>query len=39
MQGAWLTAFTAVDWLALIWFLVCWFGYGWVVEHGPGGTI
>ncbi|MBN8284758.1 DUF599 domain-containing protein [Zoogloea sp.] len=39
MQGAWLTAFTAVDWLALTWFLACWFGYGWVVEHGPGGSM
>ncbi|MBN9697396.1 MAG: DUF599 domain-containing protein [Zoogloea sp.] len=39
MQGVWLTAFSPVDWLALVWFLACWFGYGWAVEHGPGGTM
>ncbi|MBL8434772.1 MAG: DUF599 domain-containing protein, partial [Zoogloea sp.] len=22
----------------MAWFLVCWFGYGWIVEHGPLGS-
>jgi uncharacterized membrane protein len=38
MNGAWLQAFTAVDWFALGWFICCWFGYGWICEHGPKGA-
>lgn len=39
MQGVWLTAFSVVDWVAVSWFIFCWTGYGWLVEHGPGGTM
>ena len=38
MSGAWLAAFSLPDWIAMAWFLVCWFGYGWIVEHGPLGS-
>jgi uncharacterized membrane protein len=38
MSGAWLAAFSLPDWIAMAWFLVCWMGYGWVVEHGPLGS-
>lgn len=37
MNGNWLTAFSAPDWFALAWFLACWVGYGWIVEHGEMG--
>lgn len=37
MSGTWLNAFTLADWVALGWFLVCWIGYGYIVEHGPVG--
>jgi uncharacterized membrane protein len=33
MGGASLAAFSAVDWVALGWFICCWAGYGWIVEH------
>jgi uncharacterized membrane protein len=39
MHGAWLTAFSAVDWFAFAWFIACWAGYGWIVEHGPNGQM
>lgn len=29
---------TALDWLALSWFLVCWFGYGALTERGPAAS-
>ena len=38
MSGAWLSAFSLADWIAMAWFLVCWMGYGWIVEHGPLGS-
>ena len=38
MSGAWLSAFSLADWGAMAWFLVCWMGYGWIVEHGPLGS-
>ena len=38
MSGAWLAAFSLPDWIAMGWFLTCWVGYGWVVEHGPLGS-
>lgn len=38
MSGAWLAAFSLADWGAMAWFLLCWMGYGWVVEHGPLGS-
>ena len=38
MSGAWLAAFSLPDWIAMAWFLACWVGYGWVVEHGPLGS-
>ncbi|WP_374263771.1 DUF599 domain-containing protein [Zoogloea sp.] len=37
MSGSWFNAFSVADWVALGWFLACWAGYGWVVEHGPLG--
>ena len=29
-----LTQFSRLDWIGLAWFLICWFGYELVVEHG-----
>jgi len=38
MSANWLSAFSLPDWFALGWFLLCWAGYGWVVEHGRMGS-
>ena len=34
-----LSKFTWVDWLGLCWFLVCWFGYEFIVERGVRGHV
>ena len=39
MSGEWLSAFALADWVALAWFFACWTGYGWIVEHGPLGSM
>jgi len=39
MSGSWLAALSVADWVALAWFIACWTGYGWVVEHGPMGSM
>lgn len=30
-----LSAITTLDYLAFVWFVLCYFGYGWAVRHGP----
>ena len=32
-----LTKFSALDWIGLVWFVICWFGYEQVVERGWSG--
>ncbi len=39
MSANWLAALSVADWSALLWFFTCWAGYGWVVEHGPRGSM
>lgn len=37
MNASWFVTFAPIDWVALRWFLICWMGYGWAVDHGQGG--
>ena len=39
MSASWLVALSIPDWFALTWFIACWTGYGWIVEHGPKGSM
>jgi uncharacterized membrane protein len=30
---------TPLDWIAFVWFLIVWLGYGWIADHLPGRAV